>query len=194
MATYRDSTQVRRAPFHRTLCMYAVQTPDVVAFALERAIIAHWDSENRRQGEKLIVRVFYGDTDYPDFEKVHKRPCDPGLDWNEEFETIGAVGRSMGEKHIPLLLTDPREHGGGGILDGCIVRMFVNQEEIYRHPNYRNPLDTAVIRPCKIEQFRFEVIAADEVVHARFEDEDQAKAWIAFMCGETHINPCGTGE
>src|SRR6186713_1405369 len=125
MATYRDSTQTFRAPYNRTLCIYEIQTPDVVVATLERALIQHM--KNSRTA--LPVRFFYGDTDYPKFEEVHKRPCDPGLDWMEENETIGWVGRSTGEKKIPLLIPTLDSSGGGSILDGSIVRLYLGDEE-----------------------------------------------------------------
>lgn len=49
-----------------------------------------------------------------------------GRCWNDEFGTIGTVGRSTGQYKIPILLKNSRSIGGAAILDDCIVRIDVN--------------------------------------------------------------------
>jgi hypothetical protein len=46
-----------------------------------------------------------------------------GESWNDENDTIGYVGRSMGKNKIPLLIKSSRSMGGGAILDDCIYRI-----------------------------------------------------------------------
>ena len=46
-----------------------------------------------------------------------------GLDWLEENDVCGYVGRSMGPIKVPLLIANRRSLGGGAILDHCIVRI-----------------------------------------------------------------------
>ena len=49
-----------------------------------------------------------------------------GRCWNDEFDTIGTVGRSTGQYKIPLLIKNSRSIGGAAILDDCIIRVDVN--------------------------------------------------------------------
>jgi hypothetical protein len=65
-----------------------------------------------------------------------------GRDWNEQYDVLGRVGRSMGPVKVPLLLYDRRSICGSPVLDHCIVRIrFANMElnhgdDLYRHHNY----------------------------------------------------------
>jgi hypothetical protein len=76
---------------------YNINTPDKVIDWLET-------SRERKQR----IRIFYGKS---------------GKCWNEEFDTIGYIGRSTGTIKIPLLIKSSRSIGGGAILDDCIVRI-----------------------------------------------------------------------
>lgn len=76
---------------------YNINTPDKVIDWLET-------SRERKQR----IRIFYGKD---------------GKAWNEEFDTIGHVGRSTGTIKIPLLIKNSRSMGGGAILDNSIVRI-----------------------------------------------------------------------
>jgi hypothetical protein len=76
---------------------YNRETPDGVISWLET-------SRERRQR----IRIFYGKD---------------GRCWNEEYDTIGHVSRSMGTIKIPILIKSSVSTGGGAILDDCIVRI-----------------------------------------------------------------------
>ena len=130
------------------------------------------------------VRVFYGDTDRPDFERVHGRLPDPGKDWNEENDVTGTIGVSGGIKPIPLLIHNRNSHGGGGILTNCIVRMFVNGHEVYRHPNYHNDMDRALVVPSDIPDYAWAVAIDGTDIHARFKSHTSATRYLAFMQGK----------
>jgi hypothetical protein len=83
---------------------------------------------------KNRIRFFYGFTD----EK--KDAFKNGLCWNEEYYTIGTIGRSTGVKKIPLLLQTKNSSGGGGILTDCIVKITIDKETVYKHPNFHFPV------------------------------------------------------
>jgi hypothetical protein len=79
---------------------YHIDTPIRVIEILEKA------RQNRTR-----IRIWYGKN---------------GHCWNDEFGTIGTVGRSTGQYKIPLLIKNRRSIGGAAILDDCIVRIDVN--------------------------------------------------------------------
>lgn len=146
--------------------------------------------DNYHNGNRL--RIWYGDTDRPDFEEVHKRRPDPGHTWNEEFMVTGTIGRSMGPIKIPLMIANSRSYGGDGILTDCIVRIVSSKYkyELYRHPNYHNDFDTASVKPSELadQGYTHAVVpsvgeyAGQEV--ARFRSLKSAQNYLAFMKGE----------
>lgn len=79
---------------------YHIDTPIPVIEILEKA------RQNRTR-----IRIWYGKD---------------GQCWNDEFDTIGTVGRSTGQYKIPLLIKNSRSIGGAAILDDCIIRVDVN--------------------------------------------------------------------
>lgn len=81
--------------------------------------------ENSRKNNSRI-RVFYGD-------------AETGRDWLEIYDTIGTVGRSMGDIKIPLLIKTARSFGGGALLDHCIVKITIDKRVVYKNPKYYLP-------------------------------------------------------
>ena len=81
--------------------------------------------ENSRKNNSRI-RVFYGDTE-------------TGRDWLEIYDTIGTVGRSMGDIKIPLLIKTVRSFCGGALLDYCIVKITIDKRVVYKNPKYHLP-------------------------------------------------------
>lgn len=163
---------------------YHEETPERVKQILELCRLS------RNGWTKYRVHLFYGDTETTDFERVHKRKPDPGHDWNDENDVTGYVGRSTGLKPIPLLIHNSRSYGGGAIMDDCIVRIIVNGQELYRHPNYHSDLDAAMILPSELahDGYTHAVVpttgqyAGQEI--ARFHSERSANNWLAFMTGQ----------
>ena len=54
---------------------------------------------------------------------------------------IGSIGRSTGSIKIQLLISNSRSHGGGSLLDYCIVKIeWANKKngirQLYQHVNY----------------------------------------------------------
>lgn len=150
--------------------------------------VVSWLETARQRNAR--VRVFYGDTDTPDYEEVHGHKPEPGKDWGEEYDTCGRIGRSTGSIKIPLMISNSRSYGGGGLLDDCIVRLYVNGREVYRHPSYHQPEYTIGQPPEKIgnvtladEGYTTGVYANGDNV-ANFKSEKSAKRFVDFMVGK----------
>jgi hypothetical protein len=117
------------------------------------------------------IRVFYGD-------------AATGLDWIEENDTIGFIGRSTGKVEIPLLIYSRRSTGGLSILDSCIVRIVetASNKELYRHKSYHQPKLTVKRHDCG----EGIVLADDQTAIAYFPSVVQAERWAEFMRGNRH--------
>jgi len=148
---------------------FDADTPDKVRHILERY---------RKSGDRL--RLFYGDVK-------------TGQDWMEENDVMGRIGRSTGPQKIPLLIADG-EHGGGGILDGSIVRIIdvKTRAELYRHPSYtRRALvikEAAAASPSRGKKYTHDVVREGSTM-AYFTSYGKAAAYLAFMCGDSMEQP-----
>src|SRR5262249_11945879 len=92
---------------------YHVETLDAVVQALERARATH-----------QRIRVYYGD-------------ANTGRDWLEEHDVEGDVAISTGPLQVPLPICDSRSHGGGAMLDHCVVKVkWAAGGVLYQHPTY----------------------------------------------------------
>ena len=109
---------------------------------------------------KTRIRVFYGDPE-------------TGTDWNEEYSTIGTVGRSTGQYKIPLLISNSRSYGGGSILDHCIVKITIDKKTVYQHPKY----NTAQITTAKNR------VLKNGEVYANCKNENTALRLAEFLTG-----------
>lgn len=109
-----------------------------------------------------------------------------GRDWMDDFDVSGTIGRSTGSIKIPLLIKTHRSMGGMGILDECILRLFVNKHEVYKHPRYFCP-ELKIIEPSKElkdQNYVCSVFAydGDKVTNvANFKKEKQAERYIKFL-------------
>lgn len=139
---------------------YHVETPAAVIDVLERA------RQNRTR-----IHISYGD-------------AASGLDWLEEYDIAGYLGRSMGPVKVPLLIANRRSMGGGAMLDHCIVRIreSAGGRILYQHPAYH--FGNLAIRP-KVEPvtlpdgrtLNIDVIR-DGQLHAAFESVEKARRWV----------------
>lgn len=72
--------------------------------------------------------------------RFHWGDTKTGLDWGDDLDVMGRIGRSTGDIKIPLLIHNSRSLGGTGILTHCIVKItHANKKEggvIYQHPDY----------------------------------------------------------
>jgi hypothetical protein len=104
-----------------------------------------------------------------------------GRDWLEENDLCGYVGRSTGGAKVPLLLGKTRSSGGDAILTDCILLLFVDGKEVYRHSLYQVPqfqiVDSKMIsHPIGIQAIGGKVVA-------NFKTMYQAERWVSFMTG-----------
>jgi hypothetical protein len=94
---------------------YHAHTPDEVCRALEQARLSN-----------VRIKLVLGDTT-------------TGKSWNEVYDVMGTVGRSMGPVKVPLLIHNSRSLGGGSVLDHCILAIRPSRKGslyTYRHPKY----------------------------------------------------------
>lgn len=128
------------------------------------------------------LRVFYGGAD--------------GVDWLEEYETIGKVGRSTGPLKVPLLVPKG-ENGGSAILAGSIIRLVdvASGKELYRAANYSQPTlvigDSGTTHKGYVAGVWSTKQGEGEapVNLANFKSYAKAAAYLAFITGEIHVVP-----
>ncbi len=115
--------------------------------------------------------------------KIYLGDADTGRDWMEESDKFCYVGRSAGEKPIPLAIASSRSCGGGAILDHCIVRIVQNGRDLYRHPKYHQSkmeiYNAAGIKDYPIVKDLPWEMKLDGKLHARFKNERSAKLLFA---------------
>jgi hypothetical protein len=140
---------------------YHDETPDAVIRVLENA-----------RANRTRLHVSLGDTT-------------TGLDWLEEFETHGYVGRSIGPVKVPLLVANKRSLGGGPILTHCIVRIRRSSggRVLYSHPKYHHG-DLEIRRkvtPVELPHDRVLTVDVlrDGTTHASFETVEKARRWAS---------------
>ena len=129
---------------------YHISTPQEVVNILERCLY----NGNR-------IKMYYGDPE-------------TGKDWNEEHGMTGTIGRSIGGKvKIPLLVANKRSHGGGAILDHCIVKIKDHNGVIlYKHPLYHSA--HIEIKESDLPEFK-KAIYIGGTVYSRHKTERSAK-------------------
>ena len=145
---------------------YHKETADEVVEVLERVRSRH-----------LRVRLHYGYT-LPEDDKP------AGRDWYEEWNVTGYIGRSMGPVKIPLLIYNSRSHGGGGILDHCIVKIRTSNggKQLYCHRKYSH--GDVTIKDINIDEkgpIYTTAICIDGKVHARFITRGMARRYLCKM-------------
>lgn len=127
------------------------------------------------RGTNELLRLFYGDPD-------------TGLDWCEENEVVGHIGRSTGPMRVPLLV-EAGESGGSAILSSKVLRIIrvSDGKEHYRHPKYQLPVVSTA--PCNEAEHPTYTWAGfrDGILVARFTSDYEAAEWAAFLTGRI---PC----
>jgi hypothetical protein len=115
------------------------------------------------------IRLWYGD--------------DNGRSWEEEFDTIGYIGRSTGPNKIPLLINNSRSYGGGAILTARIIKIVETKTKrvLYQHPNFHQYLYTAK-EGSEIERYTATVYRNDGF-YANCTTLTEAERLAAFMNG-----------
>ncbi len=121
--------------------------------------------ENAREKHNRI-RVFYGDVK-------------PGKSWNDEYNTIGYIGRSSGSIKIPLMIYSERSYGGPGLLENRIVRITKDKYVLYTHPKFN-------IGKVSISKG---MVYIDGKEHAKFINNRIAYQYVLFLRGERDTVP-----
>lgn len=137
------------------------------------ALVHAYLNRNRQCGR---VRIWLGDPE-------------TGKCWNEAYDVAGYVGRSTGEKKVPLLLHDKRSMGGGAILTQNIIRVDWTDGTgtIYKHPKFHTNLESATLRRGGVnEDCAWWVLNNDGETMAGFPSEYRARNWLAFMLGKRY--------
>ena len=112
------------------------------------------------------IRIVYGDTN-------------TGIDWLEEYDIIGTIGRSTGIEQIPLLIKNSRSSGGGAILDDCILKIVdvKTKRVLYQAENYITPNFEIGFMAITCQYS----VSIGGKVQANFKTEKQAQKYIDFM-------------
>jgi hypothetical protein len=138
---------------------YSKETPETVKKILESYLY-----------KDVRIRLFLGDNK-------------TGLDWNEEYGTMGYIGKSTGTKPVLILLNNARSNGGGAILTGCIVKISVGGRTLlYQHPYYHSKSFT--VKNSDIPGYAESVYDNENNVVARFEKSGQGQRWVDFITGK----------
>ena len=127
---------------------------------------------------KVRVRIWYGS-------------IETGHAWLEELEVTGQIGLSMGPIRIPILLSNSRSIGGGGVLDHCIVKIQETKSKrvLYEHDTFGRghfriggePEYDQV--PIPVYHYHTGDDKGWQNV-ANFRTWDQAVRWVDFMTGK----------
>lgn len=128
---------------------YNFETPDNLIFILERA---------RMNGTRL--KVYLGDNK-------------TGRDWGEESDKYCTIGRSGGSIKIPLAISNSRSHGGGSLLDDCIVKLIDTKTGVilYQHAKYK-PLKITIVS-SDLPQYSYNLLLNGEL-YSRHKSEASA--------------------
>lgn len=98
--------------------------------------IGFWFSTETEQDIRdIIVQLYHSKKRV----RFHWGNTKTGRDYGDVYDVSGTVGRSTGNKKIPLLIHNSRSLGGGAILDDCIVKITESsgaKKILYQHPNY----------------------------------------------------------
>jgi hypothetical protein len=130
------------------------------------------------------VRLFIGDTDRPDFEKVHSRKPEPGLDWNEAYDVTGYIRKSGGIEPCAIILNNRSSMYGPSVMDSCIVKIMVDNKVVYELVDYHNKLDSAEIVESELAPEYSHAVRVNGEEYARFHSEKSAKRYLDFMTGK----------
>ena len=96
------------------------------------------------------IRIWYG---YPE----------TGRSWNEEYDTMGRIGRTTGNIKIPILVKNSRSWGGGAVLVGSIIRIddIEDKRTLWRVPNFHVE-DMKVYEVFGDENYKYQVAKLSE--------------------------------
>ncbi len=134
---------------------YHDTTPPAVVAALDAAI-----------ANQSALRIVYGD-------------ATTGRSWLEENDVCGNAGVSTGWLRTALVIP-VNGRGGPAILADCIVLLFVDGREVYRHPAF-NQAKLTIEADSTGHIANPWLVLADGKEHARFKSRPAAVRWVDFM-------------
>jgi hypothetical protein len=149
---------------------YHAETPQALANLLD-TLIAEAIAEGkagRRPLSTSTLRLFLGDRE-------------TGRDWLEEERVRGYLAQMDSTLALPLLIASRLPPTGDAFLDHCIVRLQINDVDVWRHPNYHLPELTVGQSPFATVPFG---VFADGKNVANFYTAAERKHWLAFVRGE----------
>lgn len=158
---------------------YNIETPNELIRVLDQA-----------KRSQTRCRFFLGDQE-------------TGYDWCEEYDSMGTIGRSMGEIKIPLLIASSRSYGGGALLTSSVVKVVASSGGtlLWKHPSYQKPSFEIKVRgevefPSNLpEEYQAAVFRLDkkdgESNCANFRNKQIAEGYVAFMTGERNSKAYG---
>lgn len=140
---------------------YSNETPDEVIRVLESL-----------RGTSQRVKIYLGDRE-------------TGRDWMEEDGKIGKIGRSTGPIKIPILLRMFNSHGGGAILEDCIVKIVTSPVSsarvLYQHPRYYQPAMEITNEGLEGKPEYTHTLRIGGEVYSRHTSERSAKKLVALL-------------
>lgn len=101
-----------------------------------------------------------------------------GIDWLEEYDTTGYIGKSTGTKPILLLVHNKRSMGGGAISTDNILKITETKSKkvLYKVDSYKNP--NFEIKSSNIEGYTYSVYAYGQLI-SNHKTEKSAKLLIS---------------
>jgi hypothetical protein len=118
---------------------YDIDTPDDIIIILEYARI-----------DKTRLKFIFGNVQ-------------TGISWNEEYNTIGRIGRTTGEIKMPILLKTIRSNGGELISTDNILQISISgsKTKLYTHTNYKPTIITIV--PSDLPEYKYNTLINGEL-------------------------------
>lgn len=142
-----------------------------------------WFSTETPQKVKDVLANAHN-TSYKPRLRLYLGDAKTGKPWLEENDVLGYIGRSTGTQKVPLLIYSSNSHGGGRILDHCIVAIQdTNKNWLYKHEGFNVPNLTKTVIGSDNE-YPVSVALVGGGVVARFKTELKANNWIKFMTGQ----------
>lgn len=128
---------------------------------------------------RFRIRIWYGDQE-------------TGRSWNEQYDTMGRIGRTTGNIKIPILVKNSRSWGGEVVLVGSIIRIDAIEDKrtLWEVPNFHVE-DMKVYEVFGYKNYKYRVAKLSEDSgewedQASFKTEKQAHNWVAFMRGKRY--------
>lgn len=107
-----------------------------------------------------------------------------GKSWDCEYDVTGYIGKSTGNKPIPLLIHNINSSGGGGLITDCILKIVEvkTKRVLYEHEKFNQSTFT-VTEKSDLPGYTANVLQ-DGKIYARCKKLTSAKRLADFMNGK----------